>query len=100
MLDPETKAWVDEQNKINKEKGLRYGRPYNGGEDTMYQDPQLDIGSTMKGQKRGATTTLKKEKEAPQPSRALQEFVKHIADPLVDKGWNLHLKFGKGESQG
>ena len=24
----------------------------------------------------------------------LQEFVKHIADPLVDKGWNLHLKFG------
>ena len=24
----------------------------------------------------------------------------HIADPLVDKGWNLHLKFGKGESQG
>ena len=30
----------------------------------------------------------------------MQEFVKHIADPLVNKGWNLHLKFGKGESQG
>ena len=44
--------------------------------------------------------TFEKEKGAPQPSHALQEFVKHIADPLVDKGWNLHLKFGKGESQG
>ena len=43
---------------------------------------------------------LEKEKGAPQPSHALQEFVKHIANPLVDKGWNLHLKFGKGESQG
>ena len=43
---------------------------------------------------------MEKEKGAPQPSCALQEFVKHIADPLVDKGWNLHLKFGKGESQG
>ena len=41
-----------------------------------------------------------KEKDTPQPSHALQEFVKHIADPLVDKGWNLHLKFGKGEPQG
>ena len=39
-------------------------------------------------------------KDTPQPTRALQEFVKHIADPLVNKGWNLHLKFGKGESQG
>ena len=33
----------------------------------------------------------------PQPTWALTEFVKHIADPLVDKGWNLHLKFGKGD---
>ena len=63
-------------------------------------DPQLDVGSTIKGQKGGAKTTLEKKKEVPQPSCALQEFVKHIANPLVDKGWNLHLKFGKGESQG
>ena len=35
----------------------------------------------------------------PQPTWALTEFVKHVADPLVDKGWNLHLKFGKGEPQ-
>ena len=41
-----------------------------------------------------------KEKDVPQPSCALQEFVKHIAGPLVDKGWNLDLKFGKGEPQG
>ena len=26
--------------------------------------------------------------------------MKHIADPLVDKGWNLHLKFGKRDPQG
>ena len=100
MLEPKTKAWVDEQNKIKKEKGPRYGRPYNEGEDSIYPDPQLGVGSTIKDQKGGTTATLEKEKEAPQPSHALQEFVKHIADSLVDKGWNLHLKFGKGESQG
>ena len=51
----------------------------------------------MKSPKKDMTVPLEKEKDAPQPSHALQEFVKHIADPLVDKGWNLHLKFGKGE---
>ena len=100
LLDPKTKAWVDEQNEINKEKELRYGRSYDEGENSMYPDPQLDIESPIKGQKGGTAATLEKEKGAPQPSCALQEFVKHIADPLVDKGWNLHLKFGKGESQG
>ena len=99
LLDQKTKAWVDEQNKINKKERPRYGRLYNEGEDLMYPDPQLDAGSPIKGQKGGTTATLEKEKDAPQPSHALQEFVKHIADPLVDKGWNLHLKFGKGESQ-
>ena len=29
-----------------------------------------------------------------------RKLVKHIVNPLVDKGWNLHLKFGKGEPQG
>ena len=64
--------------------------------DLIYPDPQLGAGSPIDSQKGGKTTTLEKEKDAPQPSCALQEFVKHIADPLVDKGWNLHLKFGKG----
>ena len=62
------------------------------------QDPQTDVESPVKSQKRGTVVTS--EKDTPQPSCALQEFVKHITDPLVDKGWNLHLKFGKGESQG
>ena len=35
----------------------------------------------------------------PQPTQALTEFVKHVADSLVDRGWNLHLKFGKGGPQ-
>ena len=35
----------------------------------------------------------------PQSTWALTKFVKHVADPLVDKGWNLHLKFGKGGPQ-
>ena len=99
LLDQKTKAWVDEQNKINKEERPRYGRLYNEGKDLMYPDPLLDAGSPIKSQKGGTAATLEKEKDAPQPSCALQEFVKHIADPLVDKGWNLHLKFGKGESQ-
>ena len=67
----------------------------------MYPDPQLDAESPIKGQKGGGTAaTLEKEKDAPQPSHALQEFVKHIADSLEDKGWNLHLKFGKGNPMG
>ena len=35
----------------------------------------------------------------PQPTWALTKFVKHVTDPLVDKGCNLHLKFGKGGPQ-
>ena len=69
------------------------------GEDPIYLDPQLGAGSPIESQRGGKTTTLEKEKGAPQPSCVLQEFVKHIDDPLVDKGWNLHLKFGKEESQ-
>ena len=66
----------------------------------MHPNPQPDFEPPVKSPKRkDAATTLEKEKDASQPSCALQEFVKHIADPLVDKGWNLHLKFGKGEPQ-
>ena len=64
----------------------------------MHPHPQISIEPPTKSQKRGTVVTS--EKDTPQPARALQEFVKHIADPLVNKGWNLHLKFGKGESQG
>ena len=67
----------------------------------MHPYPQPDVESPVKSPKRkDASITLEKEKDALQPSHALQEFIKHIANPLVDKGWNLHLKFGKQEPQG
>ena len=101
LPDPKTKAWVDEQNKINIEKTFGYDRSYDEAKSTMHPNPQPDVELSVERPKRKDTAiTLEKEKDAPQPSCALQEFVKHIADPLVDKGWNLHLKFGKGEPQG
>ena len=100
LPDPKTKAWVDEQNRINTEKTLGYDKSHEEARDTMHPDPQINIEPPTKSQKRGTVVTSEKEKDTPQPSHALQEFVKHIADPLVDKGWNLHLKFGKGEPQG
>ena len=100
LSDPKTKVWVDEQNKINTEKTLGYDKSHEEARDTMHPDPQINIGPPAKSQKRGTVVTSEEEKDTPQPSCALQEFVKHIADPLVDKGWNLHLKFGKGEPQG
>ena len=66
----------------------------------MHSDPQIGIEPPVKSQQNDTLVTLEKEKDAPQPSCALQEFVKHITDPLVDKGWNLHLKFEKREPQG
>ena len=100
LSDPKTKAWVDEQNKINIEKMPRYDKSYDGTRDMMHPNPQCDVEPPVKSPKKDMAVPLKKEKYAPQLSHALQEFVKHIAGPLVDKGWNLHLKFGKGEPQG
>ena len=97
-LDLKTKAWVDEQNKISKEKTLGHDRSRKEIKDTRHPDPRIGIEPSPKSLKRG--TVIASKKDTPQPTRALQEFVKHIADPLVNKGWNLHLKFGKGESQG
>ena len=100
LPDPKTKAWVDEQNKINIEKTLGYDKSNEEARDTMHPDSQIDVEPPVKSQKKDTVVALEKEKDAPQPSCALQKFVKHIADPLVDKRWNLHLKFGKGEPQG
>ena len=101
LPEPKTKAWVDEQNKINIEKTLGYDRSYDEAMSIKHPNPQPDVEPLVKTPKRRDTAiTLEKEKDYPQPSHALQEFVKHIANPLVDKGWNLHLKFGKGEPQG
>ena len=98
LLDSKTKAWVDEQNRMNKEKTLGYDKSRKEAKDTKHPDPRINIEPSTKSLKRG--TVITSEKDTPQPTHALQEFVKHIADPLVNKGWNLHLKFGKGESQG
>ena len=56
----------------------------------MCPDLQINIEPPVRSQKRGTLVTS--EKDTPQQARTVQEFVKHIADPLVDKGWNLHLK--------
>ena len=86
LPDLKTKAWVDEQNRINTEKTLGYDKSYEEARDTMHPDPQIDVEPPVKSQKRGTVLTSGKEKDTPQPSCALQEFVKHIANPLVDKG--------------
>ena len=97
-LDSKTKAWVDEQNRMSKEKVLGHDGSCKEIKDTRHPDPRIGIEPSTKSLKKG--TVITSEKDTPQPTHALQEFVKHIADPLVNKGWNLHLKFGKGESQG
>ena len=98
LLDSKTKTRVDEQSRMNKEKTLGYDKSHKEAKDTKHPDPRINIEPSTKSLKRG--TVITSEKDTPQPTHALQEFVKHIADPLVNKGWNLHLKFGKGESQG
>ena len=83
---------------MNAKKTLVYDKSHKEARDTKHPDPQINIEPSTKSLKRG--TVITSEKDTPQPARALKEFVKHIADPLVNKGWNLHLKFGKGKSQG
>ena len=83
---------------MSKEKTLGHDRSYKEAKDTKHPDPRINIEPPTKSLKRGTVNTS--EKDTAQPTSALQEFVKHIADPLVNKGWNLHLKFGKGEPQG
>ena len=98
LLNSKTKEWVDEQNRMNAKKTLGYDRSQKEARDTKHPVLQFNIKPTTKSLKRGRVITS--EKDTAQPAHALKEFVKHIADPLVNKGWNLHLKFGKGESQG
>ena len=78
LPDSETKAWVDEQNRMNTEKTLGYDKSHEEARDTKHPDPQISIEPPTKSQKRG--TVITSEKDTPQPARALQEFVKHIAD--------------------
>ena len=75
LPDPKTKAWVDEQNRINIEKTFGHDKSYEEARDTMHPDPQIDVEPPVKSQKRGTVVALEKEKDTPQLSRALQEFV-------------------------
>ena len=52
LPDPKTKAWVDEQNKINIEKTLGYDKSYEEARDTMHPDPQIDVEPPVKSQKK------------------------------------------------
>ena len=54
----------------------------------------------LKVKKSETVVASEREKDAPQPSHALQEFVKHIANPLVDKGWNFAFKIWKRGAPG
>ena len=59
LPDPKTKAWVDEQNKINIGKTLGYDRSYDKAISTMHPSPQSDVEPLVKGPKRkDAATTL------------------------------------------
>ena len=86
LPDSKTKVWVDEQNRMNTEKTLGHDKLHEEARDTKHPDPQISIEPPTKSQKRGIIITS--EKDTPQPAHALQEFVKHIANPLVNKGWN------------
>ena len=99
VVDKKTKPWVDEQNKLNKQKRQNYSTKYIEEIDQTY--PMQYARAQSHNLKRGGSepNLPGKQNMVPQPTWALTEFVKHVADPLVDKGWNLHLKFGKGEPQ-
>ena len=51
LPDPKTKAWVDEQNRINTEKTLGYGESCEEARNTMHPDPQIKIEPPTKSQK-------------------------------------------------
>ena len=99
VVDKKTQTWVDAQNKLNSQKRLNFQDKYIEDVDQTFpmqyardQDPE--------SRRRGSESNLLRKQDVdPQPTWALTEFVKHATDPLVDKGWNLHLKFGKGGPQ-
>ena len=65
LPDPKTKAWVDEQNKINIEKTLGYDQLYEEARDTMHPDPQINVGPPVKSQKKRYSSCFGKRKRCP-----------------------------------
>ena len=80
LPDSKTKAWVDEQNRINTKKTFVHDKSCEEARDTKHPDPQISIEPPVRSQKRSTVDTS--EKDTPQPACALQEFVKHIAEPF------------------
>ena len=87
------------QNKLNSQKRLNFQGKYIEDVDQTFP-MQYARDQNPESRRRGSGSNLLREQDVdPQPTWALTEFVKHVTDPLVDKGWNLHLKFGKGGPQ-
>ena len=86
VTDKKTKALVDEQNKLNKQKRKNYNSQYI--EDTDQTYPMQYARAQSPTLKRGGSepNLPRKQDVVPQPTQALTEFVKHVADPLVYKG--------------
>ena len=74
LPDPKTKAWVDEQNKMNIEKTLGYDRSYDEARDTMQPDPQFDVEPPVKSHKKDTVVTLEKGKKYPTAITCLTEI--------------------------
>ena len=74
LSDPKTKAWVDEQNKMNIEKTLGYDRSYDEARDTMHPDPLFDIKPPVKSQKKDTAVALEKRKRCPTAIMCLTEI--------------------------
>ena len=51
LLDLKTKAWFDEQNRINTEKTLGYDKSHEKARNTMHPDPQINIEPPAKSEK-------------------------------------------------
>ena len=69
LLDSKTKVWVDEQNRMNKEKTLGHDKLHEEARDTKHPDPQINIEPPTKSQKRG--TVITSEKDTPQHNMCL-----------------------------
>ena len=53
LLDSKTKAWVDEQNRMSKEKTLGHDRSCKETKDTKHPDPRINMEPSTKSLKRG-----------------------------------------------
>ena len=57
LSDSKTKAWVDEQNRMSKEKTLGHDRSQKETKDTKHPDPRINIEPSIKSLKRGTVNT-------------------------------------------